>query len=567
MHTVGKVSAVLLLLFVGLASGCPTWFTNTTGHCECGLETQYVICHEDEGRAEVCAGYCVTFEYSTQSVVAGYCSYGPYSNMTNRMFSLLSQDPTQLNETTCGPYNREGLLCGYCIRGFGPAVYSHDLRCANCTDISTGYAIILYLLLEFLPITVFFFAVVIFHFNITSGPMLGYVLFSQAWTAAVSFNMYLYHSIQLHLPLPLVTITHISMVLADIWNLHFFRFIVPSFCLSDRMTGIHVHMLGFFTAVYPALLMVTLCIVIELHARDNRLIQFLWKPFGTCCATFKVNWTASGSVIHAFATFIMLSSFSLMYRTYVIIEPTPVYNVSGTGSSVVLHYDPSIVQYSSEHIPYLVVAVILCFLLAICPALLLCLYPTKIYENLSRCCSPRKRIVVQIFAEALHSCYTNGLDGTRDYRVVAGFILIMPLLYGILEATVREVLPDNIGITMGCSFCFASFLVSYVRPCKSLIMNLSLSYHFMLFGILSCGIELWCEDFSFSTETLAVSFVVLPAISHILIIVWAGYKITSCVNSRYGCHFKRALTVIKRGILPHQRRHGYEELHDSLTLN
>ena len=35
--------------------------------------------------------------------------------------------------------------------------------------------------------------------------------------------------------------------------------------------------------------------------------------------------------------------------------------------------------------------------------------------------------------------------------------------------------------------------------------------------IIDIGIGLWNEDFSFSTETLATVFVVLPAISHILI--------------------------------------------------
>ena len=563
MHPVHKVCAILSLLFAGLASGCPTWLTNVTGHCKCGDEIAgLIICHEDEGRAEVCAGYCVTFEYATESVVAGYCPYGSYSNMTNRICSSLPHDPAELNETTCGPYNREGLFCGLCIRGFGPAVYSYDLRCADCTDISTGYAICLYVLLEFLPITVFFFVVVIFHFNITSGPMLGYIIFCQGWTFAAQNNMSLYDSILPHLPLPLVTFCRVSFVLADIWNLHFFRFIVPSFCLSDRMTGIHVHMLSLFTAVYTVLLMAITCFVIELHGRDNRVVQFIWKPFGICFTKFKDNWNASGSIIHAFATFIMLSPFSLMYVAYAITEPTPVYNVNGTVSSVVLHYDPTIVQYSPEHIPYLVVAVILCFLLTFCPAFLLCIYPTRVYEKLSRCCSPRKKLVVKTFVEAMHSCYTNGLNGTRDYRVVAGFTIVTPAVYGVLELTVREIIPTSTGITMGFLFLIISFIVSYVRPCKSLIMNLSLSFHLMLIGMLLSGIGLWVEDFSFGTEPLAVSFVVFTAIPHLLIFIWAGYKIANCVSSQYGCHPKTALTVFKRAALSLWRRHNYEELRD-----
>ena len=85
-------------------------------------------------------------------------------------------------------------------------------------------------------------------------------------------------------------------------------FVLPSFCLSDRITGIHVHLLILFTAVYPVLLMATVYIAIELHARDNRVVHFLWKPFGICFANFKSNWSANDSVIHAFASSLMLSS-------------------------------------------------------------------------------------------------------------------------------------------------------------------------------------------------------------------------------------------------------------------
>ena len=167
----------------------------------------------------------MTYDYSTNSVLAGYCPYGYSSNMTNKVYSSLPSDPTKLNETTCGPYNREGLLCEQCIKGFGPAVYSYDLRCANCTDISTGHAIILYLLLEFLPITIFFFVIVIFHFNITSGPMLGYVMFCQAYTFAIQCTMYIHDSIKSQSLLTLVIFADVFMVLADIWNLHFFKYL------------------------------------------------------------------------------------------------------------------------------------------------------------------------------------------------------------------------------------------------------------------------------------------------------------------------------------------------------
>ena len=332
------------------------------------------------------------------------------------------------------------------------------------------------------------------------------------------------------------------------------------------MTGIHVHMLNFLTAVYPVLLMVTAYIAIELHARNCRCVHYIWKPFGICLSKFQNRWSAGDSVIHTFATFILLSSFTVAYDTLSITGTIDIYHVNGKHFKTVLYYDSTVVAYSSEHIPYLVVAVVLSSFLAVCPALLLCLYPTRLYERLSRCCSPRKRIAIKTFAEALHSCFKNGLNGTRDYRAAAGFLIVAPLLYFVYIAVrVADAIPHYIGcIVVGVLFLLVSVLIAYFRPCKSLIMNLSFGYHFMLCGILDIGIGLWIEDFSFSTETLATLFVVLPAISHLLILMWAGYKTTVCV-SRHINILGTALARSRPAALHLCRRHDYEELRDSLT--
>ena len=53
------------------------------------------------------------------------------------------------------------------------------------------------------------------------------------------------------------------------------------------------------------------------------------------------------------------------------------------------------------------------------PSLLLCVYPTRMYRYLSRFVSSRKRLAITAFVEALHNCFK---DGTRDYRMLAGFL-------------------------------------------------------------------------------------------------------------------------------------------------
>ena len=121
-----------------------------------------------------------------------------------------------------------------CIDGYGPAVYSLDMKCANCSKLSTGYAISVYLLLEFIPITLFYMGIVIFRLNITAGPLLGYVIFCQVYVYAaqnhISISMYTLS----HVSVPLRVLFYCSCTLSGLWSLQFFRFVIPPFALAKN---------------------------------------------------------------------------------------------------------------------------------------------------------------------------------------------------------------------------------------------------------------------------------------------------------------------------------------------
>ena len=68
----------------------------------------------------------------------------------------------------------------------------------------------------------------------------------------------------------------------------------------------------------------------------------------------------------------------------------------------------------------MLIAVLVSFSISVIPSVLLCIYPTRVYRYLSRFLSARKRLAITAFAEALHSCFKDGLNGTRDYRALAG---------------------------------------------------------------------------------------------------------------------------------------------------
>ena len=214
----------------------------------------------------------------------------------------------------------------------------------------------------------------------------------------------------------------------------------------------------------------------------------------------------------------------------------------------------------------IVIAVAVCIPLAVCPALLLCLYPTRVYEKVSRCLSPRKRITITIFVEALHSCFKDGLNGTRDYRMLAGCFFNPILAYGPLYIIVNRLESEDINrciLEALLSFLF-SFFLSYMKPCKSRSTNISISFLFLLCGVLCFTNELWKADLLFNTETLAGLIVILTSLPHILISIWVGYKV-ACLSISL---LKIAPTTLRRAALYCCRKNEHQELSDSfLTPN
>ena len=181
-------------------TSCPTWhyYNNATGECECGSG---LICSSSGNQVEIGNGYCATTSGQEGDYFIGKCPFRPTFNVINRMFSNMPSNSSQLDEVMCGPYNRRGLLCGQCKQGFGLAVYSIGLKCTKCSNLQPGYAISLYLILQFVPTTLMFICFIVFRFNISSGPLLGYVLFSQISILSVTDRyLFIYDYIESNAP-------------------------------------------------------------------------------------------------------------------------------------------------------------------------------------------------------------------------------------------------------------------------------------------------------------------------------------------------------------------------------
>ena len=110
-----------------------------------------------------------------------------------------------------------------------------------------------------------------------------------------------------------LTIIHclkIGLVLCQFWTMHWIlRPIIPPFCISENLTGIHIQLLSLVSVTYPIVLVFLTCLLMELHSRNNRLVCVLWKPFSFVLKKCKIGAATSDSVVHAFATFIFLPFF------------------------------------------------------------------------------------------------------------------------------------------------------------------------------------------------------------------------------------------------------------------
>ena len=330
---------------------------------------------------------------------------------------------------------------------------------------------------------------------------------------------------------PMKILYQILLDFTEFWALTFFKSLIPPFCISEKLTSIHVQLLTMVPPIYVVLLVFSIFALIELHARNCKAFQ---KPFVSfrCCS--------SDAIIRAFATFTFLSSTTLILSVSMLslninIQSSYIPFITYTTKHV-LYIDPSVVYFSHEHILYLIIALVPCVFLVFIPALLLLVYPTRIYRSFSRLISTRKQLAITTFAEALHNCFKDGLDGTRDYRSLAGLIILGLPIGSLITYITWLAAAGTTGYARNCTtgflFFALSLVVAYVRPCKSTLANLSLSYHAFMLGILAFGLSYW-GDLSIGTEALELTFILIPLLSHTFAVSWAVYSISQYVRRNW----------------------------------
>ena len=114
---------------------CYPWmFRNLTkGKCECSnIPYRSVLCDAEISRTSILDCYCMTYDSESNETQLGRCVYG-CGHKIDTVFYTLPNNTGDLNSYSCGRMNRDSTLCGKCLPGYSPLLYSYEMKCMNCT--------------------------------------------------------------------------------------------------------------------------------------------------------------------------------------------------------------------------------------------------------------------------------------------------------------------------------------------------------------------------------------------------------------------------------------------------
>ena len=385
-------------------------FDNDSKQCDClnnpfSLLESIVKCTND--RALLSYNFCMTYEEETNTLSATFCTYFELRghNISEPGFISLPSNISELNDYMCGPLNRKGIVCSECIDGYGPSVTSPKFRCSDCTN--SWYGIPLYLLLELVPVTVFYLIVLIFQLNLTAAPMTIFIFYSNIIHIALNLNVVNQDQSQ--------AVGTILALFYGIWNLDFFRYAIPPFCVSPKLKIIHALYLQSVSTIFPFVLIAITWICIKLHSRDYKIVTWPWQQLtGLIFKHVNVTWNSGRTVVDAFATFFLLAFSKVTLMLLLPLYPLRIQSLNNTdiSSSVSVHSytDPSVNFISKEHLPYAAISIAVFLFAVFPPVLLLALYPIQAFRSLLFKCLPKRSIgPLNIFVEKFYSCYRDAV--------------------------------------------------------------------------------------------------------------------------------------------------------------
>ena len=403
---------------------CPdTWFVPENGSCVCGNTFHgIVLCDEYTKEVGVEDCHCITLDYTsshnTTRPVMGQCSFNCVNN--TKLYHIYHHVPQDLvsvgdNNSVCGYLHRKGTLCGQCEDGYYMAAYSYTFECIHCHQAKYIPNWLWYVLVAYLPLTLFIIIILVFRVSVVSPKLYGAITIVQNVNEPLNILILsegVRHDYTLNI------IYQVATTLMNIWNLDFFRTLLPGICL--QIDTLKVLALDYLIAVYPMAVTVVAFIILELHNRGFKPVMFICRPFYRVFARFRKDWNLRTSLIDAFVTFFFLSITKLLFVSVTFLVHSHLYTPHGEIVSTRLYEDASMEYFGPTHAPFGALAVMVIFFFMILPVCLLVFYESKCFQR----CLVKARLknsVLEDLVQSFNQYYKDGSGGSMDCRWFAAF--------------------------------------------------------------------------------------------------------------------------------------------------
>ena len=155
------------------------------------------------------------------------------------------------------------------------------------------------------------------------------------------------------------------------------------------MTTVQALSLEYIVAFYPLFLTIMFYICIQLHSKGCKPLVYLWKPFHNCFACMSQKWSPSKSLVHTFAAFLLLSYSKTLFVSFGLFQNNG-YTRDSSGEKVgplMVYYNATVPYFSTEHLPFALLAIFISATFIVLPVLILLLYPTRVFQRCIGCCS------------------------------------------------------------------------------------------------------------------------------------------------------------------------------------
>ena len=419
------------------AEPCPTWFyRNQEGYCKCGATVRGIVyCDNATKRIGVMDCFCLTLndDEGNNTVVGSCllnCANGTFLKRQNTGYHRVSPVKSELEKGSCNYLNRKGRLCSKCIEGHYISAYSYDFHCYNCTS-SVSLNVVKYISIAYIPLTMLYLFVLVFHISATSPKLNAFVVLCQSLATPIYVRI-LVQATKNTKTFPFV---QTLATVFGVWNLDFFRTVISPICLP--LNTLQILALDYLVALYPLFLIILSYALLTAYDKEVSIVVWVWKPFQKCLARFRRPLNIKYSIIDAFATFLLFSYMKLLTTSVDFLIPVKVFNVTGQRSGTYLYYDASIHFFKGAHLTYACFALVIVIIVIIFPLILLLLYPMKCFQNCLNRCGLNFQ-ALRFFMECFQGCFRDKTDGGMECRYFAAVYpftrIISFVLYGMTKS-------------------------------------------------------------------------------------------------------------------------------------